>query len=182
MALIATGAPFSASAQEVSYDPSPDSVVVRLTESYGELAGESSYTLYGDGRIETRHPPGRIAPQGPRAPLSAVEVRSLLQRIASRGVADFDAERVRARMRDADAAPGRRRRLFYASDASNIEIRFSYAVVESDGDVRSVERNLQWRGLRHDARRYPGIAELQQLETLRRELAGLAGSAPTGAP
>jgi hypothetical protein len=175
--------PAAALADEVAYDSTRDAVLLQLTESYGELAGQSSYVLHGDGRLVTQHPAGRRAPSGLRATLPAARVRALLERIASSGVAEFDAEDVKARKRVADAAQGRSRQLFAVSDASSLEIRFSFEVVDTDGDARAIERVLRWRGLRHDARRYPGIESLQRLESLRREIIGLsAESAGPGAP
>ena len=59
-----------------------------------------------------------------------------------------------------------------------VELWFAFDVGPDAAPSLRVERTLRWHGLRADARRYPGLAPLQDLEVMRRELTALMMGEP----
>jgi hypothetical protein len=172
-----------ASADSVRFDPAPDSVVLRFTETYGELVGASStLVIYGDGTLTVTHPSSMHAPNPGPTKLSTTQLQGLLEELVRRRLPDLEVGQLRSQMRAMDATESPKANLFVTFDASTIELWFSFDVGPDAGPLLPIKRSLRWHGLRADARRYHGLAPLQDFEAVRRELTALMMNEATGAP
>jgi len=173
VAFVSTAVPALA-AEPVAYPRAAGSIVIRFTETIGELQpGEPgpSLTVYGDGRA-VAHYPGFMKRAGDHTTqLSAAELDGIMQSIAAKGLLAFDAAAVQ-RARDGASAARR---------AGNAPV-----TVWSEVDVTTIEvtvaegtRRVTWRGVREDARQFPEVAALQNLAALRAELGAIMDRAYT---
>ncbi len=159
---------------ELSSDP--DRVVVSLSERFGEIeaADHPWMRIYADGRV-VRHRPSYMKHPGDHiGQISPLELERLLDSLAGKGIMEFDGRAAAASKREAEQ---NRSQLYFSSDPSLIEIAVqldSYKPAGSLTAKRDFHKTISWQGLRHDAKRFPEIAELQNLAAAFRQLNELA--------
>jgi hypothetical protein len=170
----AQAGPAGRRAAELEYRRDATAVVLRYVEDYGELAPQTvekrSLTVYGDGRVVRETPPYMKGAGRAELVLSEAEVDGLLRSMVRRGVVDFDEARARA---DREAVARARTTLHASSDASTTQIEIVLERYRAVGEIppaRAVAKTVRWRGLRADARQYPEVGELRDLDAARREL------------
>jgi hypothetical protein len=167
-------------------------VIVSFSEILGEIEDPDpgpTLRIYGDGRAVV-HRPRYMKNSGDHVrQLEPGELEALLVSLAGK-LATFDAATARDRKRAADAArpsrsalqPGEPIAAFDASDPSTIVITLRLERYEPPAGrgpaLVDVERSISWRGLRADARRYPDVAEIQDLAGAQRELIFLMRDVP----
>ena len=162
---------------------SPNTIVIQLTQDVG-VEGDDTPLLriYGDGRVLVHFPVymRRAGDYGLR--LDSTELDGLLQTFVQGGLVDFSVERVREEIRQVRGA--RRRDALETGGPAALTTRSDDVVVsidvrlerytDADGAVRqNVETRASWSGLQFDAAEFPGVASLQSLATIERQLIGL---------
>ena len=106
--------------------------------------------------------------------ISLPELERLIDSLAGKGVMDFDQRAAAVSKRQAEQG---RSQLYFSSDPSLIEIEVqldSYRPAGSLAAKRDFRKTISWLGLRHDAKRFPEITELQNLAAAYRRLIELA--------
>ncbi len=162
---------------------SPNTIVIQLTQDIG-VEGDDTPLLriYGDGRVLVHFPVymRRAGDYGLR--LDSTELDGLLRTFVQGGLVDFSVEGVREEIRQVRGA--RRRDALETGGPVVLTSRSDDAVVsigvrlerhtDADGAVREdVEARVSWAGLQYDAAEFPGVASLQSLATIERQLIGL---------
>ena len=159
----------TAAIAQVQYSRSANTVVIHLQEILGEFADEGpSIKIYGDGTALVHYPVFMKRAGDYTTQLGAAEMDRLVAIVAGGGLLDFDAaaaSRAKARAVSARAtttanADGRPTR-HIVLDASTTIVKL---------ELGGVRRTIRWTGLRSDARRYPGVSEIQGLAQAQREL------------
>ena len=161
----------------------PGTVVIQLTQDIG-VEGDDTPLLriYGDGRVLVHFPVymRRAGDYGLR--LDSTELDGLLRTFVQGGLVDFSVEGVREEIRQVRGA--RRRDALETAGPVVLTTRSDDVVVsidvrlerytDADGAVRqNVETRASWSGLQFDAAEFPGVASLQSLATIERQLIGL---------
>ncbi len=161
----------------------PGTVVIQLTQDVG-VEGDDTPLLriYGDGRVLVHFPVymRRAGDYGLR--LDSTELDGLLQTFVQGGLVDFSVERVREEIRQVRDA--RRRAALDTGGRLTLTTRSDEAVVVidvrlerytgADGAVRQdVEARVSSAGLQFDAANLPGVASLQSLAAIERQLIAL---------
>ncbi len=181
------GAPADAPAATLEWKSGPGEVIVAFEDVPGELAeaaGGPRLEVYGDGLVVVTRPPYMRDPGRIEHRLEARALQTLLRRLQRHGVMDFDP----ASAREARRASRRRRRerlaaaqqsgapteLLQASSdrtLSRFEVRLRRYRRAGDAQApRALEKRIEWRGLRSDARIHADVPALVQLEQARRLL------------
>lgn len=165
----------------------PQALVLRFSESLGAIAHPDPgpwVEVYADGRVAVHFPPYMRRAGDYELRLDRGALRRLVASQLARGVAEFDAEAVRARSRELArerglAAGSQRPELFSAADAevSRFELRLGSYRAPGRGAQAPFSKQISWRGLAAHARHYPEIAALAELARARRELLDLIQSA-----
>ncbi len=154
--------------------------VLEFTERFG-LVGNADpgprVRVFADGRVEI-HVPHYMKRAGDwELRLTRRELRTLLRQLIDRGVAEFDASRVRERLRAAREAERRAGALFEVHDASTTEIELRLERYQprdrTKSEIRGLRRGIRWRALRSDARRHAGIREVADLAAAQEQLLAL---------
>ena len=167
--------------------PANSDPVVKFTLRSGEVRHNSdwlSVAVYADGCVWSHRPSYFTAPGDRSRRLSASELDDLLSELDTAGAFSFDPEAVR---RAADEIERGR-------EEQSKRAQASLDLVEAEGAPRAVfeldlstelrdarglrgasgRRSYSWAGLSVDAKRYPQIPELANLERAQRRLLDLA--------
>jgi len=133
--------------------------------------------IYGNGRVHVHYPAYMTRAGNYELQLSQPELRTLLRALATDGIIDFNQAATRHRRQQLAAqqrtASGS---LFYVSDSSDtvIDIRLNeYQKGPGSARVVNLKKHFSWPDLKQDARRFPQLREItnvnnaaQRLETL----------------
>lgn len=163
----------------------PGALVAEYREEIGGLAGPQgvrSVRIHAGGHVEVRIPAYMKGAGDYEAELTPAELRSFVAELIRLGLADFDPERARAALRQAQKASAE---LFESSDPSISEFRLELAGYTRPGAVRRpLQQKVRWSGLRQHAERHPGLKEVRGLAEAQRrfeawfEHPGLRRAAP----
>lgn len=161
----------------------PSTVVIQLTLDVG-VEGDDTPLLriYGDGRVLVHVPVYMRRAGDYTLRLDAAELNGLLQTFVQGGLVDFSVEGVREEIRQVRSA--RRRAALDAGGPLTLTTRSDDAVVVidvrlarftgADGEVRrDVAARASWTGLQFSAADFPGVASLQSLAAMERQLIAL---------
>ncbi|MCH7667481.1 MAG: hypothetical protein IH936_16330 [Acidobacteria bacterium] len=174
----------------ITYDHSPETLLVSFRELIGELAEQDPIPLiqiFGDGRVLVHYPDYLQHAGDYELRLGRGELEALLQSLVAKGLATFDSKAVRSekqaemsrRRNEAleGLATGERPTFFFVADDSvsvfelNLE---GYRPPGSPGLTQSqLRRRISWLGLATDAERFEEIEAIQQLYAAELELRGL---------
>ena len=115
--------------------------------------------IYADGRVHVHYPAYMKRAGEYTMNLDATTLDSLVQQLADNGLMDFDAATTRQQTRQLEAtrraASGE---LYYRSDGSDtvIDIRLAeYRPAAGAAAIRPFRKQVRWRDLEQQARRYP---------------------------
>lgn len=171
---------------ERQFSRASDAVVIEYTTVLGELAHVDrgrTVQVFGDGRVVTHFPVYMKRAGDYESYLAESELEELVDSMVDLGVADFDEEQTKIECRQADQAKLARARsgeaveLFHISDPDLTEITVNLSRYRPAGQQRSAARALQrkvaWPGLRHHAKRYPGVKALADLREAESRLEAL---------
>jgi hypothetical protein len=151
-----------------------DTVVLHYAETLGEIAEADrgpSLTIHEDGTVEAHYPPYMRRAGDYRGRLSAPAVEAIVDRMVERGVLEFDVEAVRAQQ--AAELGLRAARAERRGEPAPLYVETDPSVTAITLRIDGIERTVTWRGLRGDAKRFPGIAALQSLRAAEQELHAL---------
>lgn len=180
------GAQPAAAQREFAVSRDPERVVLRYTEHPGELAGHLpalELEVRGNGRARVRVPAYRKGAGAYEVDLGEQGLEALVSALVGDGVADFDADDVRRRRRE--VARGRRAEpgalLHFRSDETQIALDLElerYRGARPGASMRrDFQKQLRYRGLRADARRFREIEALQGLARAQGRLRALIADA-----
>ena len=173
---------------EISYDRSPETLLITYHEIFSELAEPDStprIRIYGDGRVLIHYSQPLRRAGDYELRLSSTELEELLLSLVDNGLADFDQKAVAGEKRELDAEraqealtsmPGESPTLFYVADQniSVLELRLTgYRAPGSPFAAGEIHQTISWRGLTTDAERYPEIERIQQLRAAELRLQSL---------
>ena len=162
----------------------PGTVVIELTQDVGIEGGDDTPLLriYGDGRVLV-HVPVYMRRAGDYSlQLDPGELTGLLQSVVEGGLVDFNPASVQNEMRQVQGAArqaelraGGPVTLTSRSDDTLLVLHVRLdAYTGLDGATRrDVTTRISWAGVRHDARAFPGVASLQSLAAIERQLVAL---------
>jgi len=110
--------------------------------------------------------------------LTQGEMNRLLRSLIDKKVLEFDAQAVRRSKLETDAATKNAQATLYSeSDASTtaIEIRLTHYTPASSfaQEILNVNKKISWTGLRSDAKRYPNVEAIRDLQSAEQELQAL---------
>jgi len=154
----------------------PDAIVLSFSERLGEIQSEDHPWLrvHADGRV-VAHRPSYLKNAGTfTSSISPDEMKGLLQTLADRGIMEFDPKAV---VSELAAEKSKNPTLFEASDVSIFEIRVRLKEYQPAGSLtvnRDFEKDIEWSGLRRDAKRFPQVAGVQALSAAVSDLQALA--------
>lgn len=166
-----------------SLPPDPNAIVVRMQEESPALGAQGpSITVFASGRVLVEYPDTMRRAGRYEMQLTDQELRQRIRGWLRKDIGDFDGERARerlkARKREREQAEG----VFYhVSDASvtSLEIHLpEYRGRRSPAGARGVrlDKQIRWRALRSDAKRYPNVSEVQHLSDVAKDLQALMES------
>lgn len=173
-------APAFAQGPQFDYPADPEFVILEYSVGHAMLPETDEpprLQLYGDGRVVVHYPDTMRRAGDWELRLSHGEVRALLARLESHGVLDFDPAAAKRHRAEAEAARrAREGTLFSISDDTlmGIVVRLSgYTPSTGAPSATDVRREIEWRNVQSDARRYPGVAALVGLAAAEREIQGI---------
>jgi hypothetical protein len=168
----------------VRYSRDPQAVVASLTEVVAEIDDPDrgpSVTVYGDGRVLIHYPHYMKRAGDWELRLSDAELDALLVSLGGK-LAAFDtqdalSELSQARLRGTSGAPDGDPADVDVSDPGATKIRlrlvsYRYAT-GGDSELRNVDKQIEWMGLRGDAERHTRVVSVQELAAAHRELLAL---------
>ena len=158
----------------------PGRVVIQLRQDVG-IEGDDIPLLrvYGDGRVLVHFPVYRPRAGDFSLQLNPAELNGLLLTFVQGGLGEFNRERVGNEIRQLRRAnqqaalrTGSQISLTSRSDETihSFEVRLE-SYTGPDGATRQdVSLPITWAGAQHDARDFPGVAAIQNLAALERQL------------
>jgi len=143
-----------------------------------------SLSVFGDGRVQVHYPHYMRRAGDYEARLGEGELRALVRSMLENGVLELDPaesqrrkrQLARAQRRARAAVGDAERRVESRSSASLTELELRLARYTPAGEAESrgdVVKQLRWRGLREDARRYASLREIRGLDAIRGDLEAL---------
>lgn len=139
-----------------------DMPVIEYTLDHHMLAQRDPTPLlrvYGSGRVQVHFPVYMKKAGDYEMQLSRAELNALLRMLADKGVMDFDAAAIgQERQQLVSARRAATGELFHVSDATDTVINIKlkqYQRTASSPRINGFNKQLRWRNLEHDARRYP---------------------------
>ncbi|MDH3443372.1 MAG: hypothetical protein OEN50_05560 [Deltaproteobacteria bacterium] len=172
-------APAACAQATIDYARNRANVVLKITEVLGEIKDPDAgpfVQVHGDGYVLVHYPRYMKRAGDYFLQLSQQEMADLMGLLSNRKILEFDVDEVRRDKRQADRAvlSGSAPQLFAVLDASTtiIEIRVDrYNPVTGKGqEVLNVDKKISWYGLKSDAKRYPDIEPIQNLDFVRQRL------------
>lgn len=171
----------------VTWDESPDALIVRYEQGFGEVAGSHRITLevWGDGRTLVTRPPFIRGSERAEMRLTHAAMEELLLELGEHGVFSFDertarAELAQARREAAQAAREGRGLLWHRSDPPPTVLELNVEHYDSGqpgkAPVRDVSQRIPWIGLHGDAEFHPGVAPVAGLHAAQGRLRALVDS------
>lgn len=155
-----------ASQQPVFHFAAADNVpVIEFNLDHQMLAQRDPAPLlrvYGNGRVQVHFPAYMKKAGDYEMQISRAEINALLRMLADKGIMDFDAAAVRQERQQLEsahrAATGE---FFHVSDATDtiINIKLNqYQRTASSPRINGFNKQLRWRNIEQDARRFPQAA------------------------
>ena len=163
------------------YSKDASTVVVSYTHILGGIGDADkgpSLKIYGDGHMVVHYPPYMKKAGEYTLQLTQGEMNRLLRSLIDKKVLEFDAQAVRRSKLETDAATKNAQATLYSeSDASTtaIEIRLTHYTPASSfaQEILNVNKKISWTGLRSDAKRYPNVEAIRDLQSAEQELQAL---------
>lgn len=173
-------------AETVEHSASTAPVIITWTERSPAIASEDMtprLRIAVDGRVYVHRPVYARNSGDYTFRLSSADLRKLVEFIIDRGFFAFDAEGVRERMAELrrSAIEGRPQRVVEQKpeDLGTTIIAVDLRSYPLDGlQAPSVlEKTVEWYGLEHDAKAFPSIEALRNLEAIQTRLRSLSADA-----
>ena len=169
---------------KVTYDESPQTVVVSFREILGELAEQDPAPLiriFGDGRVLAHYPEYMQEAGDYELRLSTEDLRAKIRSLVAKGLVTFDSDRVReqkraelARRQTEALSRGESPRFFFVADDSISVFELNLESYRSPGlpglTLAPVQRKIAYLGLATDAERFADLEAIQQLHRAELEL------------
>ena len=144
-----------------------DMPVIEYTLDHHMLAQRDPVPLlrvYGSGRVQVHFPAYMKKAGDYEMQISRAELNKLLRMLADKGVMDFDAATVQQERRQLETAHRTATgEFFHVSDATDTVINIQldqYQRTASSPRIHGFNKQIRWRNLEHDARRFPQAARL----------------------
>lgn len=177
----------------IEYSKDPGEIILSFTETHGIMSGEDAKTtmkIYGDGAVEVYVPVFMKRAGNYQMKLNKAQLDLLLQDILANNITEFDAVKTQSDKNNESLAKQATsgQVIFYeVHDASvtTIDLNFDRylklsdsnsingKVFDSSNEILNMRKNISWKGIRADSKKFPDIEAIQQLAATQQSILGL---------
>lgn len=174
----------------IEYTKDSREVIVSFSETHGVMSGKHAKTtlkIYGDGTVDVFIPIFMKKAGSYQMKLDKAQLDQLLQDLSAKNIPEFDTVKTQTDKNNEIAAAqlsSAQTTLYEVHDASitTIELNFdSYLklsnknsvngqVFDSSNEILDMSKNITWKGIRSDSKKFPDIEAIQQLATTQQSL------------